>query len=68
MAIINFKCEKCQNFFSSDVGKIIFPTKINERPIFEKEIICSNCGKLTLDEVELTELGQSQLTELWFSE
>jgi hypothetical protein len=33
------------------------------RPIFEKDIVCPRCGKRSIDEVLLTELGQSQMTE-----
>ncbi len=65
MAIINFKCKRCDEVFDFDVGTINFEL-VNERPQFEHEIECPNCGGLTLDEVELTELGQSQLTELWW--
>ncbi|MEO0129868.1 MAG: hypothetical protein ABIL70_09200 [candidate division WOR-3 bacterium] len=65
MAIINFKCNRCEIVFDFDVGEIAFEL-VNGRPQFEREIECPNCGKLTLDEVELTELGQSQLTELWW--
>ena len=39
---------------------------INEqtmRPDFEKPIICPRCGERTIDDVLLTELGQSQMTE-----
>jgi len=39
---------------------------INEmtmRPDFEKPIVCPRCGEMTMDEVFLTELGQSQMTE-----
>lgn len=59
---INFECKKCNRIFDSDVGTI----KINEqtfRPDFEKTIICPKCGVRTIDEVFLTELGQSQMTE-----
>ncbi|MDH5718237.1 MAG: hypothetical protein OEZ22_11470 [Spirochaetia bacterium] len=59
---INFKCKKCNGIFDSDVGKI----SINEqtmRPDFEIDINCPDCGKLTIDEALLTELGQSQMTE-----
>jgi len=59
---INFECEKCNNIFNSEVGKIT----INDqtfRPNFEKEILCPKCGVRTIDEVFLTELGQSQMTE-----
>lgn len=33
------------------------------RPVFGKEIRCPSCGKLSMDDVLLTEVGQSQLTE-----
>ena len=33
------------------------------RPDFEKPITCPICGVRTIDEVFLTELGQSQMTE-----
>jgi len=59
---INFECKKCNGIFDSDVGTI----KINEqtfRPDFEKPIRCPKCGVRTIDEVFLTELGQSQMTE-----
>jgi hypothetical protein len=44
------------------MGKI----EINEetwRPDFENPIVCPKCGTKTIDEVHLTELGQSQMTE-----
>jgi transcription elongation factor Elf1 len=59
---INFKCKSCKQEFDCDVGKI----SINEetmRPDFEKAIICPRCGERTIDDVLLTEIGQSQLTE-----
>ncbi len=59
---INFECKKCNGIFDSDVGII----KINEqtfRADFEKPITCPKCGVRTIDEVFLTELGQSQMTE-----
>ncbi|MCK4796011.1 MAG: hypothetical protein KAT05_01450 [Spirochaetes bacterium] len=64
--LINFKCTKCKKIFDSEVGKI----SINEetmRPDFEFDINCPNCEKRTIDEVTLTELGQSQLTEATFN-
>jgi hypothetical protein len=33
------------------------------RPDFEKSIMCPKCGVRSIDEVFLTELGQSQMTE-----
>ena len=63
MSVINFKCTGCRHIFDGDVGKITFSSE-SPRPIFEKEIVCPRCGTLTMDEVELTELGQTQMTEL----
>ncbi len=63
MAIINFKCTKCRQVFDGDVGKVSFSVE-SPRPIFEKDIVCPRCGTLTMDDVHLTELGQSQMTEL----
>ncbi len=39
---------------------------MGQRPEFEKDVICEKCVVLTLDDVELTELGQTQLTEIHF--
>jgi len=59
---INFECRKCRKEFDCDVGKIGIDTK-TLRPDFEKPVVCPKCGKRTIDEVFLTELGQSQMTE-----
>lgn len=68
-SIINFKCMKCGEEFNFDVGRVTFPMIVpNMRPKFEKEIRCKNCGVLSLDDVELTELGQGQLTELFLKD
>lgn len=69
MPLINFQCKKCNQLFCYDVGKISFPPDIykGKRPNFERDIYCQRCGLLTLDEVELTELGQTQLTELFLN-
>jgi len=66
MTELNFKCKKCKRYFDCNIGKISFPPK-EERPSFEKNIICPECGIRTMDEVELTELGQTQLGEIYFS-
>ena len=58
---ISFECKECRKEFDCEMGKI----GINEqtmRPTFEKPITCPRCGKKTIDEVLLTELGQSQMT------
>ena len=60
--IINFECKKCRKEFDCEVGKI----GINEKTMrtdFEKPIPCPQCGIRTIDQVFLTELGQSQMTE-----
>ena len=59
---INFECRKCRKVFDCDVGKIGINKK-TMRPDFEKAVVCPQCGKRTIDEVFLTELGQGQMTE-----
>lgn len=62
MAILNFKCKKCRKIFDFNVGKITFGDKLS----FENNIFCKKCGLLEIDDLELTELGQTQATELYF--
>jgi rubredoxin len=64
MAELNFRCKKCNGIFDSDVGEITFPVKPDQRPTFENEIVCPKCGVITIDKVLLTELGQTQITEI----
>ena len=59
---INCECRKCRKEFDSDVGKIRID-QATLRPDFEKPVVCPKCGKRTIDEVFLTELGQGQMTE-----
>ncbi len=59
---ISFECQKCQNNFDCDVGKVSID-ETTMRPIFEKKLVCPKCGELTMNDVQLTELGQGQLTE-----
>ena len=66
MTELNFLCKKCRIEFDSDVGEISFPIEEN-RPRFEKDIVCPRCGILTMDEVELTELGQTELGAVFFA-
>ncbi|MFT5129491.1 MAG: hypothetical protein ACI8W8_003113 [Rhodothermales bacterium] len=62
MMVINFECKKCRKEFDCDVGRIGIDEKAM-RPTFGKDIVCPACGKLTMDEVLLTEPGQGQMTE-----
>ena len=59
---INFECKKCWSKFDCDVGKIGIDDS-GMRPTFSKDIVCPRCGKLTMDDVLLTELGQGQMTQ-----
>lgn len=67
MTIINFFCKRCNKEFFCNIGEIDFRLDEKWRPRFERDIVCPDCGVLNLDrdEIELTEIGQSQLTELW---
>ena len=64
MAILNFKCKKCKRIFDFEIGKITFGNRLS----FEKEIYCNNCGKREIDDLILTEEGQTMVTELYFEE
>ena len=59
---INFECKGCKKEFDCEMG-IIGINEATMRPNFEKSIVCPRCGEKTMDEVLLTELGQSQMTE-----
>lgn len=70
MVILNFKCLKCDFCFDFDVGDIDFINMVNNRPQFENIIICSNCNSILtigVKEVELTELGQTQIGNEYFN-
>jgi rubredoxin len=62
---INFECQKCGTLFDCEIGTVTIAEN-SDKPDFEKEIICPKCGGLSMDEVLLTEIGQSQLTEVIF--
>jgi rubredoxin len=57
---INFECRGCGCIFDCDVGEVTV-SESSERPCFEKKIVCPTCGERSMDEVWLTEWGQSQL-------
>jgi hypothetical protein len=54
--------QKCGKEFDCDVGDIAVSEE-SMRPVFGKDISCPRCGILPIDDVFLTELGQSQMTE-----
>ncbi len=64
MAVLNFKCKKCSAEFDFDVDNITFGDRLS----FEKEVTRQNCGKLALDDIELTEWGQTLVAEIYFLE
>jgi hypothetical protein len=59
----NFECQKCGTLFDCDTGAVTFPEN-SDKPDFETEIICIKCGSLSMYEVLLFGLGQSQLAEV----
>jgi len=50
---INFECKKCNKEFDCDVGSISIDYE-RGRPIFEKDIICPQCGKRSIYDVVLS--------------
>lgn len=66
MTKLDFVCKKCQQNFVCDVGDISFPIE-SERPHFQKNIVCLTCGIRSMDDVKLTELGQTQLSLVFMS-
>ena len=60
---INVECQR-----HSKKGDNMTKCKSKNQPRFEKDIVCPGCGVLTMDEVELTELGQTQLGTVFMAE
>ena len=60
--IIEIECRKCRQEFACEVGQVTVD-EAPLRPVFQKPIACPRCGNRSIDEVYVTELGQSQLTE-----
>ena len=56
---VNFDCKKCGKEFNFDVSV----SEESMRSIISKDIACPRCGKISMDDVLLAELGQSQMTE-----
>jgi DNA-directed RNA polymerase subunit RPC12/RpoP len=67
MSVLNFECKTCHQHFDADVGAVMF-NENEERPTFESEISCKKCGKRTLDDIYLTEIGQTQLTQIFLTQ
>ena len=70
--IIRFYCKRCRRDFDAEVGIVEFGA---EMPVFEKAVICDSCGAKYIsgqgeftENFELSEIGQSQLTELFLQE
>jgi hypothetical protein len=63
---VNFQCKKCTQSFDCNIGNIQF-TPSTGNPIFEKSVLCPTCGKLDKGDYILTEIGQSELTELFIN-
>lgn len=59
---INFECRKCRREFDCEVSQMSISDE-TMRPVFEEKIVCPSCGELSMDDVFLTELSQSQMTE-----
>lgn len=62
--VINLECKRCKREFDFEAGKITFSEK-DHSPIFENQIVCYRCGPLTQNDVFLTFLGQTQLTDIY---
>lgn len=62
LSVLNLKCKKCGAKFDYNVGNITFGNKLS----FENEIFCKKCGLVEIEDLELTELGQTQVAELYF--
>jgi len=60
---VNLKCRICKTIYDFEVGNITTDEEMSL--VFEKETICPKCG--ARGEELLSELGQSQMTELFFN-
>jgi rubredoxin len=62
--IVNLKCEECRFIYDAEVGEPRMDDDSGSL-LWEHPIICPNCK--ALDKDLLTEIGQSQMTEWFFS-
>ena len=67
--VIRFECATCHTEFNSDIIKADFSNvhSPDGKPSFERNPQCPQCGDRTVDQVYLTEIGQGQLTRLFFN-
>ncbi len=61
---VNLKCSECKVHYDFEVGKVTTDEEMNL--IFEHKSVCPKCG--AKDKDLLTEIGQGQMTEFFFSE
>jgi len=63
MAILNFKCKKCENGFDLNIGRVKFSD--NNRIQMERKPICPLCEKSSENVVVLSELNKERLQNLY---
>jgi hypothetical protein len=61
--MISFECKSCRAEFDSEVGAITF----TPNPLFAIPPSCPHCGPRENDQVLLTEVGQTQLTDAYMN-
>ncbi len=65
--LLNLECRACHRVFDADVGQVRFVDQSRgPEPVFAKAPCCPKCGERSNEQVYLTEVGQGQLTEVWF--
>lgn len=56
---LNVECKKSKAEFDANVGLISFDESgLDSKPTFESKPECDKCGKLTVNDIYLTEVGQ----------
>ena len=65
---LNVECKKCKAELDANVDLISFDeSDLDSKPTFDKNPECDKCGKLTVNDIYLTEVGQGQLTQIWMN-